>query len=258
MEINRTIEKMILEQKEKESKLANLISQDLERAYEFVLSEVGKLVKYKDRTFVPNKLANELDLVYNELVERYPEYEDELYELLPNKYEEDLVSKDRYLRIITSIAMLVFIKSFLEHMFGEQTFDGFEQFKDNPVLGYKLIDRLIKNVKHLSYMLMAWATTFLDTGQLDEGAFKVSKAVVSWFKAIVTDFMTYYSRYDKLWELQRKGIKSYQFYTSEDERVCSECGAIHEEVFSVNEAIVGSNFPPIHNRCRCWIVEVED
>lgn len=258
MEINQTIEKMILEQKELETKLADLTAEDLERAYEFVLSEVGKLVRYKDRTFVPNKLAKRLNIVYNELVERYPEYEDELYELLPNKYEEDLVSKDRYLRIITSIAMLVFIKSFLERMFGELEFYEFEQFKDNPVLGYKLIDRLIKNVKHLSYMLMAWAITFLETGKLEDGAFKLSKAVVSWFKGIIMDYLTYYGRYDKLWELKRKGVKTYQFYTSEDERVCSECGELHEDEFPVSEAIVGSNFPPIHNRCRCWIVEVED
>lgn len=257
METIQEIENLITNQKKTENRISDKLAKELERAFKYVLTKVTLLKTNGDKRFVKNDLVKEVDLLYNEIVSMYPEYEDEFNEILPNRYDDDMISVDKYIKLASALSMLVFIKSFLEHMFDEIEHPRFDEFKDNQVLGYKLIDRLMKNVKHIIYVMVAWSTTFLDTGRMEDGAFKVTKAQVSWFKKMISDFLTYYTRYILLWEMHSRGVKEYTFYTSEDERVCSECGAIHGDKFKVSNAIVGTNFPPIHNGCRCWIVEDE-
>ena len=252
------MEKMIQNQKSRENDLADILALELERAFKYAHSEISELSLDMERAFVRNNVAKQLEVVYNELVETYPEYEDELYELLPNKFNEDVVSLRTYFKLVAVIGLLGFIRTFLEHMFGEFEDNTFHLYRDNVVLGNTIIDRLVKNAKHLIYVIVAWANEWFETGKIPEGAFKVSRANVSWFKAIITDYYTYYTRYKYLWELSSDGVEFYEFYTSEDEKVCGECSPLHEEQFKVSEAIVGVNLPPIHNRCRCWIVGIED
>jgi SPP1 gp7 family putative phage head morphogenesis protein len=56
------------------------------------------------------------------------------------------------------------------------------------------------------------------------------------------------------------GFTHYKFYAALDERTCPTCGELHGQVFRLDEAETGENFPPIHPNCRCTILpaEVED
>lgn len=47
------------------------------------------------------------------------------------------------------------------------------------------------------------------------------------------------------------GIKQYRFVAALSELTCDTCGNLDGEVFDVNAAVEGENFPPIHPRCRC-------
>lgn len=50
------------------------------------------------------------------------------------------------------------------------------------------------------------------------------------------------------------GIKQYRFVAALSELTCDTCGNLDGEVFDVNAAVEGENFPPIHPRCRCVTV----
>ena len=47
------------------------------------------------------------------------------------------------------------------------------------------------------------------------------------------------------------GIEEYEYIATLDDRTCEICGPLDGEVRSVNEALVGVNYPPMHPRCRC-------
>lgn len=47
------------------------------------------------------------------------------------------------------------------------------------------------------------------------------------------------------------GIKQYRFVAALSELTCDTCGNLDGEVFDVNAAVEGENYPPIHPRCRC-------
>lgn len=47
------------------------------------------------------------------------------------------------------------------------------------------------------------------------------------------------------------GIKQYRFVAALSELTCDTCGNLDGNVFDVNAAVEGENFPPIHPRCRC-------
>lgn len=254
----KQLERKIQNQKKREKILTNKIGEDLELAFTQVRVTTNDLMfGDTNQTIVRNTLANELDIVYNEMVDEYPEYVEDIESLVPSNYHDSSITRRKFIHMAIAIQLLRFILSFLERMFSEVSFDGFDLVKDNEVLGMRLIDRLVKNCIAVQYMLVSKIMDIITTGVIVKDAFKVSNQVVYWFGLIVTDFMTYFSRYEELWSLKKQGITEYQFYTSADERVCDECGVLHEEVFSVDKAIVGVNFPPIHNRCRCWIVGLE-
>ena len=47
------------------------------------------------------------------------------------------------------------------------------------------------------------------------------------------------------------GIKEYTVFCTLDHITCEECGAKDRKKFSLNEAILGTTFPPFHHKCRC-------
>ncbi len=50
-------------------------------------------------------------------------------------------------------------------------------------------------------------------------------------------------------------VTGYRFNTSNDERVCPQCGPLNGETFKMGDE---TNVPPLHPRCRCWITAVTD
>lgn len=51
--------------------------------------------------------------------------------------------------------------------------------------------------------------------------------------------------------------KSYQYFATLDERTCETCGGLHGQVFPMSSFEVGTTAPPIHPRCRCFIVPID-
>lgn len=46
-------------------------------------------------------------------------------------------------------------------------------------------------------------------------------------------------------------IKEYYFMTAKDQRVCDKCAPLNGNLFAVDEAAQGKNYPPMHPCCRC-------
>jgi len=55
---------------------------------------------------------------------------------------------------------------------------------------------------------------------------------------------------------EEAGIEQYRFLTAEDETTCDECGDLDGQVFNLEDAIEGENYPPIHPNCRCTVLAV--
>jgi SPP1 gp7 family putative phage head morphogenesis protein len=53
-------------------------------------------------------------------------------------------------------------------------------------------------------------------------------------------------------QYKRYGIERVKFYTADDERVCNQCGPLHDKDFDREDAPQ----PPIHPRCRCVLLPV--
>lgn len=51
------------------------------------------------------------------------------------------------------------------------------------------------------------------------------------------------------------GIRQYEFMATLQEVTCETCGQLDGQVFDVDEAQPGLNFPPIHPHCRCCTIE---
>ena len=54
---------------------------------------------------------------------------------------------------------------------------------------------------------------------------------------------------------QAAGIKRVRWMTQRDERVCPVCGPRDGIVIGINDL---SNFPPVHQNCRCWIIPIDE
>ncbi len=49
-------------------------------------------------------------------------------------------------------------------------------------------------------------------------------------------------------------VDQYRFVATYDERTCPVCGSLDGQVFDVDKAQVGTNYPPMHPNCRCTTV----
>ena len=61
---------------------------------------------------------------------------------------------------------------------------------------------------------------------------------------------------DQLSQYIKSGIKEYRVLCTLDEFTCDMCGNMDLKAFPVNKAIIGRNFPPFHDGCRCTTVAV--
>lgn len=50
------------------------------------------------------------------------------------------------------------------------------------------------------------------------------------------------------------GVEKYQILSTLDKETCEICGELDGQIFLVKDAILGINFPPFHQRCRCTTV----
>lgn len=68
---------------------------------------------------------------------------------------------------------------------------------------------------------------------------------------------TYVARQAQAAEMAREGFEEYFVDPVGDERTCAECRGVgsrsHEEPFRFDAMDVGTNFPPLHPRCRCEV-----
>lgn len=46
--------------------------------------------------------------------------------------------------------------------------------------------------------------------------------------------------------------RRYVIHTCRDCRVCDKCHQISERILPISEIVIGENFPPLHNECRCY------
>ena len=66
--------------------------------------------------------------------------------------------------------------------------------------------------------------------------------------------MTRVSNEAALEQLKSCGAKFYKYIATMDSRTCEQCKALHGQVFPIDKAKSGVNFPPMHPNCRCRIV----
>ncbi len=68
---------------------------------------------------------------------------------------------------------------------------------------------------------------------------------------------TYVARQAQGAEMRREGFEEYYIDPLGDKRTCEECRSLgrqsHETPFRFDEMEVGTNYPPIHPRCRCEV-----
>ena len=55
---------------------------------------------------------------------------------------------------------------------------------------------------------------------------------------------------------QDAGRKRYRYLTALDKRTCDRCGPLDRELFDLEKAEVGVNYPPLHPNCRCTTIAI--
>lgn len=73
---------------------------------------------------------------------------------------------------------------------------------------------------------------------------------------LVRTEMTYIQNQATLDAYKQAGIEEYQYLATNDDRVSEICEDQDGEIYAVNAAIVGVNFPPMHANCRCTIIPI--
>lgn len=53
-------------------------------------------------------------------------------------------------------------------------------------------------------------------------------------------------------------IPKYEIMDSDDERTCTSCKTHRGNIYKTEDAVVGVNFPPFHDKCRCTVYPIFD
>lgn len=64
--------------------------------------------------------------------------------------------------------------------------------------------------------------------------------------------------YTQMSKFKENGYEYYIYVSEADERTCSVCFSLHDQVFKVSEAQVGVNIYPMHPNCRCSTIGVKE
>lgn len=70
--------------------------------------------------------------------------------------------------------------------------------------------------------------------------------------------LTYVQNISTKDKYQQAGVEKYKFLATDDDRTGDVDAELDGQVFRLDEAIIGVNFPPIHPNCRCTILAVVD
>lgn len=61
------------------------------------------------------------------------------------------------------------------------------------------------------------------------------------------------SELGELERYKRLGVEKYKFFSTLDKKTCPKCGELDGRIFSVKDAEIGVNYPPICDSCRCHV-----
>lgn len=61
-----------------------------------------------------------------------------------------------------------------------------------------------------------------------------------------------------IFSYRKAKIKEYRFCATFDNNTCPICGQLDGKIFKLDDAQIGTNFPPVHPRCRCTTTAVID
>ena len=75
-------------------------------------------------------------------------------------------------------------------------------------------------------------------------------------KAMVDTEMVHAERQGLKAAYQDNDVKKYRYLATLDGLTCVRCAVLDGRVFSLSQAVVGANYPPMHNYCRCTIIPV--
>jgi len=62
----------------------------------------------------------------------------------------------------------------------------------------------------------------------------------------------------RLQELHSRNVKKYKYISLESPTTCADCDALDGQIFDVDDAEEGVNFPLMHPNCQCTVIEVND
>lgn len=114
-------------------------------------------------------------------------------------------------------------------------------------------DQLLQSLKtDLINGVMAGKSVQDITNQVVENvgqAYRASEAVVR----TETNFVIHQS--EKVL-LQEYGVKKYRFLAEIDNRTSTDCKGLNGKEFLLSEAVVGTNYPPIHPNCRSTVIPI--
>ncbi len=68
------------------------------------------------------------------------------------------------------------------------------------------------------------------------------------------DYSHFQSAKEQLSHYIKNGSKEYRVLGTLDSSTCDRCGNMDLKVFPVDKAVIGKNFPPFHNGCRCTTI----
>lgn len=62
----------------------------------------------------------------------------------------------------------------------------------------------------------------------------------------------------RLQDFQSRNVKQYKYISLEAVNTCADCDALDGQIFNVDDAEEGVNFPLMHPNCQCTVIEMND
>ncbi|MCI1750921.1 MAG: minor capsid protein [Megasphaera cerevisiae] len=123
--------------------------------------------------------------------------------------------------------------------------------------GKNYSQRLWKNQRLMAQTLKTEMVTAMHRGDsVDKIAARVAKRLgVANYQAnrLVRTELTYVTNQASLASVKESGMKYYRFIATLDRRTSSVCRSRDGHVYEINDAVAGTNLPPLHPNCRSTI-----
>ena len=112
-------------------------------------------------------------------------------------------------------------------------------------------DRLVKELKEILVNGINQGKTFIEMAYKLKG--RMNKDLDICHRLVRTETM-HYLNVSAQESYKDCGIKQVQFWSATDERTCPSCGALHGNIYDINNAPT----PPTHANCRCTLLPITD